>query len=77
MPEVDISPRIGNSKAGIQESREGLAACPSYPSIAPTMVCKVLSIGFLVIEQSLANPKLVFGELIGNRLWFFLSSKKG
>jgi len=28
--------------------------------VAPTMVCKVLSIGFLIVGQSFANPKLVF-----------------
>ena len=28
-------------------------------SAAPTMVCKVLTIGFRVIERSFANPKLV------------------
>jgi len=31
MPEVDISPFIGNSKARIQESKENSAACFSYP----------------------------------------------
>jgi hypothetical protein len=31
-------------------------------SIAPTMGCKVLSIVFLMVEQSFANPKLFFLE---------------
>ncbi len=38
-----------------------VTAAKKTVSVAPTMVCKVLAIGFLIVEQSFANPKLVFG----------------
>jgi len=36
-----------------------VAAAKKTVSAAPTMVCKVLSIVFLMVERSFANPKLV------------------
>jgi hypothetical protein len=45
-------------------SETTVTAAQKMVSVALTMVCKVLSIGFLISEQSFANPKLVvFGEL--------------
>jgi hypothetical protein len=38
-------------------------AAMKMASIAPTMVCKVLSIVFVIVEESFANPKLAFFEL--------------
>jgi len=39
-----------------------VAAAKKMVSVAPTIVCKVLSIGFM-LEQSFANPQLVvFGD---------------
>jgi len=40
-----------------------VTAAKKTVSVRPTVVCKVLSIGFLIVEQSFANPKLVFLEL--------------
>jgi hypothetical protein len=41
-------------------SETTVTAAKKMVSVAPTMVCKVLSIGVLIVEQSFANPKLVF-----------------
>jgi hypothetical protein len=39
-----------------------VTAAKKTASVAPAMVCKVLSIGLMIVRQSFANPKLVFGE---------------
>ena len=36
-----------------------VTAAKKMVSVAPTMVCKVLSIGVLIVKQSFANPQLV------------------
>jgi membrane protein insertase Oxa1/YidC/SpoIIIJ len=41
-------------------SETTVTAAQKMVSVAPTMVCKVLSIGVLIVEQRFANPKLVF-----------------
>ncbi len=46
-------------KTMVPTSETMVTATQEMMSFAPTMVCKVLYIGFLVTEQSFANPKLV------------------
>jgi hypothetical protein len=48
----DGCPRIPTSETTVTASKKTV-------SVAPTMVCKVLSMVFLIVEQSIANPKLV------------------
>ena len=47
-----------------------VTAAKTMVSVAPIMVCKVLSIGVLIVEQSIANPSWLF--LISSPLTSFL-----
>ena len=51
----------------VPTSEPTITAAKKTVSVAPTMVCKVLSIGVSIVKQSFANPKQVFG---GARLKF-------
>ena len=57
MAEVYIFDFIGNSKAGIQESKENSATCPSYPFI-PVLVMAVL--GVLVVAPIVLVAQTIF-----------------
>ena len=54
----------------VPTSEPTITAAKKRVSVAPTMVCKVFSIGVSIVEQSFANPKLVFLELQPARLKF-------
>jgi hypothetical protein len=46
-------------KTMVPTSETTVTAAKKTVSVAPTMVCKVLSIAFVIVEQRSANPKLV------------------
>lgn len=54
-----IETMVWVKKTMVATSQTTVKAEKKMVSLAPTMVCKVLSIEFLIVEQSSAIPKLV------------------
>jgi hypothetical protein len=55
-----IATMVCVKKTMVPTSETTVTAAKKTVSVAVTMVCKVLSIGFMIIEQRFANPNLLF-----------------